>query len=777
MRRLSSFLIAHDWARISIGAGLIAIWLLVLAGVPAGQPTQLASWLVFLALLIAPGYLLGDLITRRLGLDSLERLALALPLGVVVLAVPGLVALLQHRTIQELATGWMLASGLVVLVWLANGVWLLLRRQPPVIGPRWALDEILLLLLVAAGFVAILPTLNLAKIDGDAYAVASFSADALAGLALNAKEPLFGTDLGPGVRMLFNQTLPMAYLWSYLSGVDPITLASNASRAMPALWALLAAYTLGRAAVKDSRRFGLFTAAIALLIYAAAPFLRGDNVSLFFFERTNADKFLVPVTMLPVAFALAMRFLRDGQWPAWVAAALVALAVSAIHPLVAAMLTVGLAGFAGFHLLLNLRKGTAWRRVLAVGGLIIAAMALPLLQLVIARGDAPLASSYPTSFDGWSVGTRQLPVLPVLDVELPTLDYYGPLPSLAEMDASQANSDSTNPFLIWRFAVNMARRRLIIFDPQHYISDPNLIYEPPYLLAILLLPLLALRAWRSRSDVGAQFVVGSTLAVLLVMFTPWFTPWVGSLVMPWILWRFVWVLPYALAIVLVGAQLAGLVAGWIARSPERRSSTAPTQGFVMLGLVVVAALAFSPAIDRNIRSLHDRTSSPYYFPSPVGIFNHLRQATASGPATVLADQDLSVTIPAYVANASIVAHRMPTTSEIFPADRQSEALQRLIDQDAFFRSSFLTEQSVDVLRRYGVRYVVTASGSDLDTQLRLSPQWFSWLVDDQSYSLYSVDLGQSGGGWRGASRQFRHGPPGVATGRTALPGRPVQRPW
>ena len=72
---------------------------------------------------------------------------------------------------------------------------------------------------------------------------------------------------------------------------------------------------------------------------------------------------------------------------------------------------------------------------------------------------------------------------------------------------------------------------------------------------------------------------------------------------------------------------------------------------------------------------------------------HLRQATASGPATVLADQDLSVTIPAYVANASIVAHRMPTTSEVFPADRQSEALQRLIDQDAFFRSSFLTQES------------------------------------------------------------------------------------
>ncbi len=406
MKRLSSFLIARDWARISIGAGLIAVWLLVLAGVPRVLPTQAASWLVFLALLIAPGYLLGDLITRRLGLDLLERLALALPLGVVVLAVPGLVSLLQHGSIQELATGWMITSGLVILVWLVHGVLTMRSRQQPIVGPRWAPDEILMLIVLIAGFVAILPTLNLTKIDGDAYAVASFSADALAGLPLNATEPIFGTDLGPGVRMLFNQTLPLAYLWSYFSGIDPITLASTASRAMPALWVLLAAYTLGRAAVKDSRRFGLFTAAVTLLIYVAAPFLRGDNVSLFFFERTNADKFLVPVTMLPVAFALAIRYVRDGQWPAWVAAALVVLAVSAIHPLVAAMLTVGLVGFAGFHLLLNLRQRTAWRRVLAVGGLVVAAMALPLLQLVIARGDAPLADSYPTSFEGWSVGKR-----------------------------------------------------------------------------------------------------------------------------------------------------------------------------------------------------------------------------------------------------------------------------------------------------------------------------------------------------------------------------------
>ena len=270
------------------------------------------------------------------------------------------------------------------------------------------------------------------------------------------------------------------------------------------------------------------------------------------------------------------------------------------------MLTVGLVGFAGFHLLLNLRERTAWRRVLAVGGLVVAAMALPLLQLVIARGDAPLASSYPTSFAGWSVGKRLVPALPYL--ELSTLDYYGPLPALAEMDASQADSAADNPFLIWRFAVNMARRRLIIFDVNRYISDPSLLYEPPYLLAILLLPLLAFRAWRNRSDVGAQFAVGSTLAVLFVMFNPWFTPLVGSLVMPWILWRFVWVLPYALMIALGIAQLVSVIEGWIAQSRERNSSAvAKRQGVAMFGLVIVAALASQP----GHRPQHPKPARPH----------------------------------------------------------------------------------------------------------------------------------------------------------------------
>lgn len=724
------------WPRRLLSVGLIGAWLAVLLGLPASLEVQPASWLTFIALLITPGYLLAELITWRLNLDALERLALAFPLGIAVLAGPGIVAMLAHLTLAQLSSGWIIASALVVLAWLIHGFWL---RAPARLSgaadlPRhdpWAVDEILLLLLLIAAFIFILPSLFLPKIDGDAYAVNAFVADALAGLPLNATEPLFGTDLGPGVRMVFNQSLPMFYLWSYLSTIDPNDLTAAASRAMLALWAILASYTLGKAA--GGRRLGLLTASIQLLIYMAAPFLRSDNASLFFFERTNADKFMVPVIMLPVVFALTLRFLAAGRREAWLAAAVATVAVSVIHPLIAAMQALALAAFAGLHLLLGLRSRVVWQRSLAVGGLVALVMLLPLVQLFMARGEAPLAPSYPSSFEGWPLGKKLVPILPFIYIR--AIDLYGPLPDLTQLEASHANLP-TSPFLIWRFAVNMNRDRLIMFDLDQYISDPNLILEPPYMLALLLLPLLL---WRLRSNLAAQFALGTSLAILFVMFNPWLTPRVGALVMPWILWRFVWLLPYALIIALVAHRLLNWAhrrwASWL-KSPHRGRSL---QGLGALGLVLVMGLAFSPSIARNMRDLNTRSDAPLFYPVPKQIFDYLNQATAqSGPVTVLADQELSVTLPAYVAKASIIAHRVPTTSEVFPADQQDVALQRLIDQHNFFQSPYLTTESAEILRRYHIRYVIAPGGSEMDMQLRLARQWFTWVADDQSYSLYEV---------------------------------------
>ncbi|MFN8440870.1 MAG: tetratricopeptide repeat protein [Caldilineaceae bacterium] len=719
---------------------LTAIWVYVLIGMPglsSQSPLQIqvASWLAFLALLIAPGYWLGEILWNRPDFDWLERWALAFSLGVVVMSVPGMGALLLHGTLDQLVLGWIATATLVLLIWLFTLWW---RPKKTQLTNPWTLDQALLLLLIVGGLALALPLLTLEKIDGDAYAVGSFTADALAGLPLNASEPLFGTQFGSGVRMAFNQSLPLSYLWSYLSGIDGITMAAVASRSMMALWILLASYMLGKA-VGDTqyreaqgRRFGLVVAAIQLLIYLAAPFLRDDNVSLFFFERTSADKFMVPTVMLPVAFALAIRYLAQGERRLWLITALICFAVSTIHPLIAAMLALALCAFAGFHWLLHFRQQVAFQRLLAFGVLAFIAMALPLIQLTLSRGDEPLAPSFPVSLDGWPVGYRQIPALPYF--YLPSLDVYGPLPDFSQLQASDADS-VTNPFLIGRFAVNMARRRLILFDLQHYISDPNLLLEPPYLLALLCLPFLLSKI---RQNLGAQFAVSTSLAILFVMFNPYVTPIIGSLVMPWILWRFVWLLPYALIFALIFFKIADNFYR-LRQSRSGQQLLTGTAGRWLPSAMVLGLSLFSiPMIRSNWQTIQDRATVPAFYPTPGRIFGELNKRLATESATVLADQEVSVTLAAYVGNAHIVAHRAPTISEIFPANQQKAALQRLIDQARFFQGHYLSQEDIAILQRYDVRYLIVTSGSSLDLHLRLSPQWFQWLLDDHSYTLYAV---------------------------------------
>ncbi|MDX1415450.1 MAG: tetratricopeptide repeat protein [Candidatus Promineifilaceae bacterium] len=717
---------------------LIIIWLMVLATLPAFLPLQLASWLAFIALLITPGYLLGDIITWKLKMDAVERLALALPVGMAILAVPGTVALVLHLDIHQLAYGWAIVSGLIILTWILHEIRFVKNRREH--NSPWDIDEIILFGLIFVAFLAVVPTLNLYKIDGDAYAVNSFAADALAGLPLNETEPIFGTDLGPGVRMVFNQSLSLNYLWSYFSVINPNTLIAAASKAVLALWAILASYTLGKSAGNNSRRFGLLTAGISLLIYMAAPFLRGDNVSLFFFERINADKFMVPVTMLPVIFAFAMRFIRDGGWRAWLAAAVSTFAVSTIHPLIAAMLALAIGTFGIMHLLMNLRQRSSWLRVVALSGLAVIVMVLPLVQLVLSQSEAELARSYPSTFEGWDIGEKQVPALPFFHVT--ALDYYGPLPEYSEMEATDVY-ESTNPFLIWRFALNMDRRRLILFDIDNYISDPSLIMEPPYFLALLLLPMFL---FRLRRDVAAQFVVGVSIGVMIVMFSPIITPLIGSFVMPWILWRFIWIIPYALIFAMAAQMIMGAIislTAWLQKSVSVGNSQASAKvmsQYAALVFLLLATLLLSPSILSNIKKLNGRIAFAYSYPTPNGIFSFLnKELEEQGPGVVLAEQDLSVTLPAFVADAHILAHRMPTTSEVFPADQQDIALRRLLDQHHFFSTPFLTEESIETLQKYDVRYVVAQSGSGLDLQFRMAPESFTWLTDNEAYSLYAVN--------------------------------------
>ena len=40
--------------------------------------------------------------------------------------------------------------------------------------------------------------------------------------------------------------------------------------------------------------------------------------------------------------------------------------------------------------------------------------------------------------------------------------------------------------------------------------------------------------------------------------------------------------------------------------------------------------------------------------------------------------------------------------------------------------------------KYSADYIITTGGSSLDLQMRYTPDWFEWIADDGSHSLYRV---------------------------------------
>lgn len=712
--------------------GLGALLLAGMFGLCAVLPLRPAGWLSFIVLLIVPGYFLTAAITARLPLDTLERAAIALPLGIALLAVPGIFSLTLHKTKDVLLVGWQVMAGLSLAIYILTR-----RLQQPgelAAGVPWKANELLLAALLVGAFVVAYSTLAIPAMDGDLFTFMAGVSDARMGKPLNLTEPLFGSGLGVFVRSHFNQFPVIWILWSELAHQSPVDLTASVSRPILALWTLLASYTLGKAAGNGSRMFGLFVAAVQMLIYLAGPFLRADSVAAFFFQRTNADKYTISVTMLPVIFALAIRFMRSRRLAAFVTAALASFAVSAIHPLIAAMLAMGLAAFGGLHLVLNLRSRQAYGRVFSLGVLAGITMILPVILLVLSRSELPLAPTFPRSFTGWRVGVEQIPALPF--VRALNIDWYGPLPELSELEAADANTDA-NPFLIWRYAFNMRRSRLIITDLRRYISDPAILLEPPYLLALLILPFLLKGI---RTNLAAQFAVSASLAVVFAMYNPLVTPLIGRLVVPWLLWRLVWLLPYALVIAMGLDRLLGLIGRLLLRSQRLE----PAYGFYRLYAPAVAiigvGLLAAPMVRNNLEDQRYVLTSPNLFPTPQQLYARLDQETRqTGPVMVAASQNVSVTMPVFAPNANVIAHRVFNTSEFFPATMQDVALQRMIDQDYLFRTPYLTDRSLDILRQYDVRYVVVPADSGLHLQLSLLPEAFEWLVIDEGFSLYRVN--------------------------------------
>jgi uncharacterized membrane protein len=173
-----------------------------------------------------------------------------------------------------------------------------------------------------------------------------------------------------------------------------------------------------------------------------------------------------------------------------------------------------------------------------------------------------------------------------------------------------------------------------------------------------------------------------------------------------------------------------------------RVPAAATRALPVLLVVVVAwviaptALAGADRVDRS----DDLAQSPHSCFDP--IFGWL-QRNIDEPGVVLAPDGENTCIPAHSALTNVLSVRgtlvlgpLPKLEERVPGE--IEVPQGALDVRRFFSGTTLRE-SVEILDRYGVDYVLLRKGSARNTQLSDTPGFVAIDTPGQRYSFYKVD--------------------------------------
>jgi hypothetical protein len=463
-----------------------------------------------------------------------------------------------------------------------------------------------------------------------------------------------------------------AFLGQWLNA-DVVTLVREILPTLLAPLALVSFYAWGKTFF-DRARAALLAVAIQFAILAT--FVRGDALGMGFFARAAQDKFLVWLVLLPMGLAFAWRYLRDAKRTDWFAYGAVIAAAMWVHPVSLFLIVLTLGGFALFNVLS--RAPVPRRRWLAL----------------------TLATS-PVLLSPIAIRATTLPA--VFTVNTPEVAPY----------------------------LRLSQGRLL-FQPPFYIADPALLGHPAILLALALLVLFAPRV---RDDVRVQFLWGSTLVPLALLFNPYTARVLGEMLTPWQLWRMTWNLP--VAFILTEALLAVISARHVERRESSRSARRDGLGrfqrmprwkwaasalALLVGLVGAVWLA-----DLNWARSWKNLTSTHALEVPVQDMMQTLRVTLHQPALVLLPRDITRYAPAYTANALVLTDNAHMREGLGgkEIDRFYQA-----KADAKFFEAFL--------EKWKIEYAVVANGSAQDNFLRSRPRTES-VYRNSGLSLYHLE--------------------------------------
>lgn len=531
--------------------GLAFYTVLLYTSLPSILPGYPAVAVAFFLWAILPGWFLQRAFFATRNTNLVEQMSVAFLMSMALAAVPGLVALTLHWSIDAFAISYAGAASI------ASGVSLFWQREKAPAVPteepeqQRLLSHAPLLLMIGIPLLAIATSPwwagNLISRDFDDWVYMGYLSEYLGSNVLDASVPFSDARPGQFGRMQFNVWLVIQTLVADSAGVEPFDLLIDYLPPIMTLLAAAAMFTLAKGLFNKTSIALL--AVMLLLAYGALDLTAHEGYGRNIFSRIGEDKMVASFILLPVSLLLGARFLASPSPRTFVAPVLAIGALFATHPMALLFFGAAMVPLSMFHAAVERTAASARAAVV---------ISLPWLLLAGA-------------FLIWSG------------------------------DGSQ-RLDVTDPF----------RRAFHIIDVTDslVIGSYHMFLHPMLIAAVL----LAIPAWLvSRRSIGNQLLFGTVATVLLVTFVPFLATGVSNAVNEEAVYRLQWLIPVPLILAYSLDQAASwLATRWqIVRRPWL-ASLLPAVGVV--GIVATALIVQEHYVIADDGAFYEKTSSSSLLP-------------------------------------------------------------------------------------------------------------------------------------------------------------------
>jgi hypothetical protein len=666
----------------TVALGVLALVLLVLLRAPlASLPAYPAVVTAFLLIVVLPGLVLARAVVREHGSDPLALVGFAPALGLALMAIPGLIALEAHLSLDDFALlyAFVAAAACGVATFLStgggrepaataepsNGGWLVAAMLAVVLGgvattPYWAGDRI-------AG-------------DFDDWTYMAYVREYLDTERLNAEEPFIGSGEPVSARMRSNVWVLSQALVADAADVSPYDLLFEYLPPILAVFAALAVYTFA-SALFGNRTVALLATGF-LLGYAFLDLAPQEGMGRNLFLRISEDKMVAGFVLMPLALSFVARYARRPSTASLAGLSLAGIALLVVHPVPLAFVAAAIVALAALRL--GLDRDTAGARRLA-------ALLVPLALTSI-----------------WPFVLRQL--------------LAGDVPEVFE-SASRFREE----YHFVRLGAGLV------------MGNYHLILHPLMIAAIAVAPLVWLAARRSP---GHQLVLAMSGCAVLLFFVPLFATAVSEVMAPQTLMRVPWLVPVA-PVLAYGAycpatRIAGprfvlglapaavlVLALAVALGVQEQYGQADDGDFYDS----VSETALLPGSERSIfLGGIDRAFSGAWRlePHEEELFAYMEASFARGSVVLMDVHTTMLKMPGML-------------TDIYPVDpfnRLGEG-QRRLDSTAFAEGRLTFEELDVITNRYGVDYIIVREVEAANNSLRDYPG-VRFMAEVSPYVVYQV---------------------------------------